>query len=196
PCRPRPPEPWVGRAEQRNRRTPARGRKVRDRRIGADVDRRLRKTACELRPAQAAVAAFHRRIPPDLVEIGAFTCAWAARCQDAQPARGEHGGNLPPALAGPLLVMEHGRRMDDRERWTNGTLGRSGGRANHFGNSRDSKSVDEAQNIFDAMNAGAREYASIKEASAQNAAQSGVDWTDATMSRYPREQGWPIAGLS
>jgi len=86
--------------------------------------------------------------------------------------------------------------MDDCERLISSTLGRSGGRANHFGNSRDSKSVDETQNIFDAMNARAREYAPIKEASAQNAAQSGVDWTNAMMSRYPREQGWPIAGLS
>jgi len=56
--------------------------------------------------------------------------------------------------------------MDDRERLISGTAGTSGGRANHFGNSRDSKRVDEAQNIFDAMNAGAREYAPIKEASA------------------------------
>ena len=47
--------------------------------------------------------------------------------------------------------------MDDCERLISGTLGRSGGRANHFGNSRDSKSVNEAQNIFDAMNARARE---------------------------------------
>ena len=192
---PRPPQPRIGRPEQRHRRAAARRREVRRRGVRSDEQPRLLQQRDVLRPGEL----MDRDLAlPDRVEMLALGGIGPADCRDGQSALRQCFGERAPALRRPLLVAEHRRRMDHRNVVAGRERQRRRRRADHLRHARDAERVGEPQHLLDAMHGRVGNRVSVKRAGLDRAAERGsvgIDQADVPAAREPRKQCRAVAGL-